>query len=66
MKNNTMGPEIYWDLARIETDWLNMINEILAEDPENEYMLVLKKEKQELITMYIDIAKQYEQELKSA
>ena len=61
-----MSPEIYWELARVETDWLNMINKVLEEDPENEYMLVLKKEKTELITMYTNIARQYEEELKSA
>lgn len=61
-----MGPGIYWDLARVETDWLNMINKILEEDPNNQFMLELKKEKQELVTMFTDIARQYEEELKNA
>ena len=43
-----------------------MINKILEEDPNNQFMLELKKEKQELVTMFTDIARQYEEELKNA
>lgn len=60
-----MDPEIYTELARIELDWIKKIDEILSEDPKNEFMTSLRIEKEQNYKIYIECAKQLELELKT-